>query len=778
MHSKDDISGSGKPSDPDYTNPEFFKTTSGDEFHCTREQNTLDWVFNHPELLVFCKSKNNEIMCLEGDPGCGKSVCTKSLVSEHVFDAEDRLVCACFITKNCPEEQTAARALQSLLYQIFTAHPALLSIHASDKIKNVGRSILSCKESLWDILISVISDPAIGKQIVLLIDGVDESDDPSWFFSKIESLWVGIKTEKDARVKLFYTATLASLNIKQLRVIQSQDYVNNISFDLEALSNSYLQSCNFSTTNNLNISQAFAMLRQQNSNYLAFNLFRPEIEKQIVDKPRPHQVKFLSSMPKTLDQVYNRLVKEYDSDDLFRVLCIVFGAAEPLILEEFSVAFAVSSGMGYHGDIRQKQPRQFDQFLAKTCGPLVKVVGNKVYLTHDSLRDYLLCVRKHGRPAKFTNVKKECHNVLSAACVAFLNLKDVKSNCGYTGKSLPTSKKRKLTGSTTPVDSMFFCFFKYTARYWLQHFRHATKHTSKDNEILQDLCTPQKVGEIPHLLQMCPPHNREITKLAAEIKNLIPQNCLTEESKTILSLYIAAWLGLDAVLKHMLPTRWGQKIPPAPGTNLAQTYINRAPRKGYLPPLGIATKNRHFASVELLLKGETVPLEYDMAPHFSLQLSVDLDWTSLFQYAFQLPDKEGGKASSRIEKQYADQLKAAAASGKLEYIEGLLSKGPKRDEFNLQSVYSSTLYAAFDADEPNIGIVEQLLDHGADANYRAKNQETILEAAAQHEEPKLVIALLRAGASPNIHSNCGKRWYEYDGMEDAAKEAGFDIVMD
>jgi hypothetical protein len=592
---------------------------------------------------------------------------------------------------------------------------------------------------------------------VLLIDGVDECDDPPWFFSKIKSLWVGIKREKDVRVKLFYTATLASLRVEHLRIISSQYYMDDISLDLETLYNSYLQRCNFSITNNLNVTRAFAMLRQQNANYLAFNMFRPEMEKQIVDKPRPHRVEFLSSIPKTLDQVYNCLVKEYDSDDLFRVLCIVLGALEPLTLEEFSVAFAVRSNMGYHGDIRQRQPRQLVQFLLKTCGPLIKVVENKVYLTHHSLMDYFLCVRKHGRPAKFTNIKKECHNILSAACVALLNLKDVKSNRGYTGRSLPTSKKRKLTGSTTPVSSMFFCFFKYTARYWLQHFRHATKHTSKDNEILQGLCTPQKVGEIPHLLQMCPPHNREITQLAAEIKNLVPQNRLTEESKTILTLYISAWLGLDAVLKHMLPTRWGQKIPPAPGTTLAQTYINRAPRKGYLPPLGIATKNRHFASVELLLKGETVPLEYDMSPHFSLQLSVDLDWTSLFHCAFQLPDKDGGKAFSRIEKQYADQLKAAAASGKLEYIEGLLSKVPKRNEFNLQPVYSSTLYATFDTDGPNIGIVEQLLDYGADANYRAKNQETILEAAAQHEEPQLVIALLRAGASPNIHSNCGKR---------------------
>jgi hypothetical protein len=248
-------------------------------------------------------------MCLEGGPGCGKSVCTKSLVSEHVFDAEDRLVCACFIHRNCPEGQTDARALRSLLYQIFTAHPALLSIHASDKIKKVGRSILSCKESLWDILVSVISDPAIGEQIVLLIDGVDECDDPPWFFSKIKSLWVGIKREKDVRVKLFYTATLASLRVEHLRIITSQYYMDDISLDLETLYNSYLQRCNFSITNNLNVTRAFAMLRQQNANHLAFNLFRPEMEKQIVDKPRPHRVEFLSSIPKTLDQVYNCLVK-------------------------------------------------------------------------------------------------------------------------------------------------------------------------------------------------------------------------------------------------------------------------------------------------------------------------------------------------------------------------------------------------------------------------------------------------------------------------------------
>lgn len=58
------------------------------------------------------------------------------------------------------------------------------------------------------------------------------------------------------------------------------------------------------------------------------------------------------------------------------------------------------------------------------------------------------------------------------------------------------------------------------------------------------------------------------------------------------------------------------------------------------------------------------------------------------------------------------------------------------------------------------------------------NDETILEVAAQHEEPQLVILLLRAGAYPNFHSHRGKRWYEYAGMKNAAAEAGIDIAID
>ncbi|CRG91970.1 hypothetical protein PISL3812_09024 [Talaromyces islandicus] len=149
---------------------EFFKFSSGGEFYRVRELDTLDWVINHPELLAFCKSKDDEFMCLQADPGCGKSVCTKSLLDEHVFEDGNGHVCACFITKYRPNGEKAGTALQqSVLYQIFKARPALMSTHAADKIRVNASSVLSDKELLWDILFSAVSDPAIGDQIVLPI---------------------------------------------------------------------------------------------------------------------------------------------------------------------------------------------------------------------------------------------------------------------------------------------------------------------------------------------------------------------------------------------------------------------------------------------------------------------------------------------------------------------------------------------------------------------------------------------------------------------------------
>lgn len=720
-------------------------------------------------------------MCLEADDGCGKSVCTKSLVNEKVFDDGGGLVCAYFITKHRPDGGKAATVLQSLLYQIFTARPTLMATHATDNIKNAASSVLGDKELLWDMLFSAISDPAIGDEIVLLIDGVDECDDYAWLISKISKLWHRTVTQEDIkrpRLKLFYTEAQLSSTFGKLRVISGQDHADQIGLDLITLYKRYLKGCNYQSFNIVALSQAFEKFRQQNANYLAFDLFRLEIEKQTIDKSRQHQAKFLTTMPRNLTNVYQYLLKECDSDEIFRVLCIVVGAVEPLTVEQLSVAFAIRSDIALYDDIPQKRPRHFEQFLLKTCGPFFKVVNNKVYLIHHTLKDYLTASRKYGRPAKFREVKGEGHKVLSIACISFLNLKDIAPNRVSTVKSLPTSssKKRKIAGSATSGGSSLF--FKYAARYWVQHFRSLVRPV-KECGILQELCTPQKVGEIPHLLQLCRSHTPEIAELATEIENLIPRTCLTEEIKTIFVLYIASWLGLDVLLKHMLPTRWGQKIPPAPGTNLAQTYINRAPRKGYLTPLGVAVSKQHTRSIELLLRGETVPLEVDMSPHLSLQLSINLDWTTLWHHAIRLEEKDEGNALARMKKQYEEQLKAAVTSGSFEYVEKLLSRDPGGGYIDLlQSVYSSALYAAVDTDEPNINIVERLLEYGAWANYRVVDEETILEAAAQHGEPELVILLLRSGAYPNVHSNRGRRWYEYAGMRDAAKEAGIDIAID
>jgi hypothetical protein len=108
---------------------QVFKTLGYEEHknrNPDRVEGTCQWVINDPLYQSWLASTYDNLLLITADPGCGKSVLSKSLVDGELQSQGSRST-RYFFFKDNDEQNSLSDALCSLLPQLFTYRPHLLS---------------------------------------------------------------------------------------------------------------------------------------------------------------------------------------------------------------------------------------------------------------------------------------------------------------------------------------------------------------------------------------------------------------------------------------------------------------------------------------------------------------------------------------------------------------------------------------------------------------------------------------------------------------------------
>jgi NACHT domain len=153
---------------------QVFKT-SGYEEHKNRNldrvEGTCQWVINDPLYQSWLASTNDDLLLITADPGCGKSVLSKSLIDGELKSQGPRSTCYFFFKDN-DDQNSLSDALCSLLHQLFTYRPHLLS-YATPFFDRNGNNLQKETAQLWEILLQATTDPDAG-DVVCILDALDE----------------------------------------------------------------------------------------------------------------------------------------------------------------------------------------------------------------------------------------------------------------------------------------------------------------------------------------------------------------------------------------------------------------------------------------------------------------------------------------------------------------------------------------------------------------------------------------------------------------------------
>jgi hypothetical protein len=194
-----------------------------------------------------------------------------------------------------------------------------------------------------------------------------------------------------------------------------------------------------------------------------------EILKDSADDSMEEFTNIVSAATNDIAELYtNILDRSRYPDKARRILNIVVAAARPLTLGEMNAAFKIKKGHRSVKDLGDL-PDSFDKSVKNWCGLFVRVIDSKIYLVHQTAREFLIKESSLGQGNwQYTICSDDSNLLLADICISYLSLEDFENhplvvNSGYdyygVNDKIYVGYLRK------------YSLLDYAATHWADHFR-------------------------------------------------------------------------------------------------------------------------------------------------------------------------------------------------------------------------------------------------------------------------------------------------------------------
>ncbi|KAF4826189.1 Vegetative incompatibility protein HET-E-1 [Colletotrichum tropicale] len=475
-------------------------------------EGTCTWYFEHKRFRAWFESTGSPLLWISADPGCGKSVFASYLVDhfKELSQANAVNVCYFFFKSDNEEQSDVARGIQAILYQLYTQQKDL-----SRRQKLRGGDLESI-EKLW-VAFSQSTVHGDAKSTICILDGIDECEPKprgvllrciaehfaSDGVQQQSKLRVLITSRPENQIKVALGKHRRSTSSSGARR-QSDDVSRVVAAKVEDLIDRGLP------VDLLKSLQA-ELVKRADGTFLWVSLVLSLLEEKVESGASRRD---LDGILNTRDifSVYSELLASRPEPMKARkMLNFILAAARPLTIEEVSIAPAVAPYGDDSGDgsperhLGRRAKLTFDDVeyglvyplenhLKHVCGHFIRIIRKKVYLVHETAREFLLAPKTSAAqrkrstnpllsPPHESQLHHFQHNfslvnantLLLDICVAFLYCLT---------KPSKTSPPGEVSPETEPLAS-------YAALSWTIHY-HRTKRLldQRENRYYQNLCHP------------------------------------------------------------------------------------------------------------------------------------------------------------------------------------------------------------------------------------------------------------------------------------------------
>jgi hypothetical protein len=433
---------------------------------------------------------------VSADPGCGKSSLSKALVDEHLLDtaAKDTTVCYFFFKDTSDHQRSPMHAIAALLHQIFKSEKgAKLIKYALPAFRENKEKVSQNFEVMWKIIQNIALDPDCGK-IVCLLDALDEClrSEQRNLIEKLK--W--LERSQTAKNVQFFITSRPYWNIEKefdslicdipgIR-IKGEDQSESLRSEIDLVIVARVKQLGKQFTGQRARKILLdGLLEVKNRTYLWLHLIFGRIE----SKPRidtEMAMNLLRELPPTLDAAYDAILqKSSDPVQAKKLLNIIVAAVRPLVLKEIGVALYIKAETHALKNLEFQEIDQLQTTLRDVCGLFITIVNEKVYLLHQTAKEFLIAQEDSNKLAsdpisnsswKYSLSVQYSNFVLAEICVVYLVT---------------------LLSNTPKIDqdTDHGIFINYSAANWSTHFRNANiEHNAVITPLALRLCDPTNKG--------------------------------------------------------------------------------------------------------------------------------------------------------------------------------------------------------------------------------------------------------------------------------------------
>jgi ankyrin repeat protein len=706
-----------------------------------RVPETCKWFLESPGFTQWRDNKASSLLWVSAGPGCGKSVLSGTLVDENLLSTEPATtVCYFFFKDISADRRNTTKALSALVHQLFSQQPVLVK-YCLSSFEKEGPNI----SNLFDSMCSILYEAAIDHStppVVCLLDALDECDENKrhMLIDTLKDLASRIDSSAIVKSRLKFIVTsrpyyqighhfeslvrgVPSVHLagdKESKAISGEislvikDQIPKIALDLDLNpeTQEYLQQ---------------HLLDVEQRTYLWLHLILDVIKKSLGVRNIRRLNKLITELPGDVENAYSAILdKSTDRKRAMKLLHIVVAATRPLTLKEMAIALSIDAEEKPHSlaDLDDLEDEaHFHITVQNLCGLFVTIVDFKIYLIHQTAKEFLIRPADPNVPGsgphdwKYSLTPSVSHHILAQSCMLYLFFEEFETQpheiAGLVtwalGSNISNISETDIFKQSVNDHSLL----NYAAQNWAMHFK--AVGVKEDNHTMVKLA-----------LDVCDIRsNRFWIWFLTYWGKHYPYVMQDPAPRNFNAIFIPAYFGYEAVVKLLIERG-----------NDADSKDNDA-----RTPLWWAAKNGHQVVVRLLLdKGAKVDAKdntYSLTP---------LSWAARGgnDAVVRLLLDKGAEVNAKHSNDHTP-LSWAAREGHKAVVQLLLDNGA---EVNTKNKYNQTplSWAAQGGHET---VVQLLLDKGAEVNIKNKSNQTPLSQAAEEGHEAVVRLLLDKGAEVN-----------------------------
>ncbi|KAJ5729634.1 uncharacterized protein N7483_004142 [Penicillium malachiteum] len=708
---------------------QIFKVSSYEEqknINPRKVEGTCLWATQSPEYIRWSESNCNDLLIVSADPGCGKSVLSRSIIEGYLEGSAPGVTMCYFFFKDNDEQNHLATALCSVLHQLFGQRPQLLR-HAIPSWEKNGEKLRQEVDELWRIFTTaVLSDESC--KTICLLDALDECReiDQNRLIEKLQSFHRLPRSQRQG-TWLKFLVTSRPYDDTQNGFQKITDFFPHLHLKGEEENAQIHQEIDLvvkmrvkQLAERAKLSKATEqrlrqqLLQMEHRTYLWLHLAIDDIESMFKYSIRPTEEQ-IQLIPQSVDKAYEKILSRVHPgqvDTARKILQIIIAARRPLTTAEMAMALGIAtSPQAQTAAEAGLESFHIDKKLRRLCGLFVFIKNSKIYLIHQTAREFLVKrSSSNSSNGLYSWNITDTEDQMAIICLRYLLMEDLEYN----------------EDSNSNIRS----FLEYSAVHWPDHKRKMS--------LTQDQEATDQVQQIYDM-------SRRIFSLWFPIFWTALESYRSPPSMT--ALHLASFNGHEREVEFLLSLD-GKGINSTDGTG---TY-----------PIIWASLNGYEKVVEFLVeKGAHVDAqggEYGNALQAASLQGHDK--------VVQLLLEEGAEVNTQGG-EYENALQAASLRGHDDVVQLLLEEGA---EVNTQGgYYGNALQAA--SLQGHDRIVQLLLEKGAHVDAQGGEYGNALQAASLQGHDKVVQLLLEEGAEVNAQGGY------YGNALQAASYGGHDEVV-